>query len=84
MGETGFRLAGVTRSRSGWMASSRHGLPPLARIEQVKVWEFSHVLRLRAGDVELYFKALAASGAIEPPLVERLATLHPAVMPDVV
>ncbi len=63
---------------------SRHGLPPLARIEQVKVWEFSHVLRLRAGDVELYFKALAASGAVEPPLVERLATLHPAVMPDVV
>ena len=63
---------------------SRHGLPPLARIEQVKVWEFSHVLRLRAGDVELYFKALATSGAVEPPLVERLATLHPAVMPDVV
>lgn len=63
---------------------SRHGLPPLARIEQVKVWEFSHVLRLWAGDIELYFKALAASGAVEPPLVERLATLHPAVMPDVV
>ena len=63
---------------------SCHGLPPLARIEQVKVWEFSHVLRLGAGDVELYFKALAASGAVEPPLVERLATLHPAVMPDVV
>jgi hypothetical protein len=63
---------------------SRHGLPALARIEQVKVWEFSHVLRLRAGDVELCFKALAASGGVEPPLVERLATLHPAVMPDVV
>jgi hypothetical protein len=63
---------------------SRHGLPPLARIEQVKVWEFSHVLRLWAGDVELYFKALAASGAVEPPLVERLAALHPAIMSDVV
>jgi hypothetical protein len=32
---------------------SRHGLPPLVRIEQVKVWEFSHVLRLRAGGFEL-------------------------------
>ena len=63
---------------------SRHRLPPLARIAQVKVWEFSHVLRLWAGDVELYFKALAASGAVEPPLVERLAALHPTVMPDVV
>ena len=42
------------------------------------------MLRLRAGDVELYFKALAASGAVEPPLVEWLATLHPAVMPEVV
>jgi len=63
---------------------SRHGLPPLARIEQMKVWEFSHVLRLEAGDVELYFKALAASGGVEPRLVERLATLHPTVMPDVV
>jgi hypothetical protein len=79
--------------RPGWRAQvalwvngqlSRHGLPPLTRIEQVKVWEFSHVLRLWAGDVELYFKALAVSGAVEPPLVERLATLHPAFMPDVV
>jgi hypothetical protein len=42
------------------------------------------VLRLRAGDVELYFKALATSGGVEPLLVERLAELHPAVMPDVV
>jgi phosphotransferase family enzyme len=62
---------------------SRKGLPPLARIEQVRVWEFSNVLRLWAGDVKLYFKAVAASVAGEPPLVERLATLHPAVVPDV-
>jgi len=62
----------------------RRGLGPVTEAEQVRVWEFSHVLRLRAGDVTLYFKALPASGAKEPRLTSRLVAMHPDVVPELI
>ena len=63
---------------------SRRGLGRVSATEQVRVWEFSHVLRLRAAEGEFYFKALPHAGAAEPRLTRWLAELYPSLMPAVV
>lgn len=64
---------------------SRGGLGSVREIEQVRVWEFSHVLRLRTADGGVfYLKALPHSGAKEPDLTRRLAELHPRSMPALI
>ena len=63
---------------------ARRGRGTVGRIEQVRVWEFCHVLRLQAGQAELYLKALAAAGAVELAVTRRLAELYPTVMPAIV
>lgn len=62
---------------------SCRGLGGVSEIEQVRVWEFSHVLRLRTTDAEFYLKALPHAGAAEPRLTRRLAELYPSWMPTV-
>ena len=67
----------------GWPALTPRPAPA-GRIEQGTGVGVLSVLRLRAGRRRAYFKALADERRVEPPLVEWLAALHPAVMPDVV
>jgi hypothetical protein len=63
---------------------ARCGLPAVRAIEQVRVWEFSHVLRIDAGTARFYFKARPPGGGAEALLTRRLAERHPASMPDVI
>ena len=60
------------------------GLGRIADVEQLKVWEYSHVLRLRGTRGVFYLKALCESAAREPGLTARLARAHPGWVPDVV
>lgn len=62
----------------------RAGLAPVAAIEQLKVWEYSNVLRLTTRDGTYYLKALCESAAREARLIERLARAHRAWMPEVI
>jgi len=62
---------------------ARHGLPGVDEVEQVRVWEFSHVLRLRTANGDVYLKARPHSGASEAPLTQYLARHFPATMPAV-
>lgn len=69
-----------------WVARelARRGLPPVRAIEQLRLWEFSHVLRLHTDGGPLYFKARPPWGAVEPRLTLRLARRHPRHIPDLV
>ncbi len=84
--------AGCDWVRPGWRAEAigwaegelaRLRLPSIDRIEQVRVWEFSHVLRLHTAAGEVYLKARPTSGMSEPPLTQYLATQFRAWMPTV-
>jgi Phosphotransferase enzyme family len=48
----------------------------------VRVWEWSHVLRLRTPHAVVYMKACATSGAAEPRLTDYLARFSPRRMPS--
>ncbi|HXJ82638.1 MAG TPA: hypothetical protein VMS64_28615 [Candidatus Methylomirabilis sp.] len=61
----------------------RLGLPRIDEVEQVRVWEFSHVLRLRTAAGDLYLKARPRSGTNELLLTRYLARRFPAWMPVV-
>ena len=62
---------------------TQRGFPGVDQIEQVRVWEFSHVLRLTTAAGEIYLKARPHSGTSEPPLTRYLHQRFPAWMPDV-
>jgi hypothetical protein len=70
----------------GWVDGelSRRGLGPVREVEQVRLWEFSQVLRLRTAEAELYVKALPLPGDTELGLTEYLARLFPTCMPVVI
>ncbi len=63
---------------------ARHGLPGVDEVEQVRVCEFSQVLRLHTADGDIYLKARPHSGASEPRLTQYLARHFPATMPTVI
>ena len=85
-GTPGWDEPGWRDEALAWVADqlSRRGLSPVREVEQVRLWEFSHVLRLVTGDGTLYLKARPASGAAEAPLTQRLAERHPAWTPDLI
>ena len=78
-------LPGWRDEAIGWAERelTRLGLPKVDEIEQVRVWEFSHVLRLRTAAGEIYLKARPYSGASEPRVTGYLARYFPACMPMV-
>lgn len=64
-------------SRPGWLAealawAAAH-VGPVSDVEQVRVSEFSTVVRIVAGGRVRYFKAVAPSAACEPPVTAALA-----------
>lgn len=63
---------------------SRRGCATVRAVEQIRVWEWSQVLRLDTGEAQFHFKARPPSGALEGPLTRRLAERHPASMPEVI
>ncbi len=69
-----------------WVAGelALRGLPPVRGVEQLRVWEYSNVLRLTTDAGHLYFKARPPFGRAEPLLTRRLAERHPQRMPRVV
>jgi hypothetical protein len=79
--EPGWR-DGVVRWVNDQLA--RSGTGPVTQIEQVRVWEFSQVLRLQTAGATFYFKARSRPGAAEAPLTRRLAARHPRWLPEVV
>lgn len=88
-----FTARGRDWVRPGWRAEAlswvdgelaSRGLGPATHVEQVKVWEYSHVLRLRAAGDDFYLKALCESSAREVGLTARLAHEHPGWVSDVV
>jgi len=87
------RRAAPDWTTPGWRAAalawvggelSRRNSPPVLAVEQIRVWEFSHVLRLETPGSALYLKARPADGAAEAPLTARLARRHSVWAPDVI
>lgn len=62
----------------------RRRAAPVLEIEQLRVWEFSSVLRLRTDEGDLYLKAVPRSFVTEVRLTGRLAETHPRFTPSVV
>lgn len=64
-------------SRPGWHAAALAWIAaaagPVGDVEQLRVSEFSTVLRVDAGGRVLYFKSVAEAAAIEPPATAALA-----------
>ena len=93
-GRTGrFIARGRDWVRPGWRGEAlawvesqlvRRRLAPVRDVEQLKVWEYSHVLRLRAAGGDFYLKALCESSAREVGLTAQLAREHPRWVADVV
>src|SRR5262245_19226954 len=84
---------GTDWARPGWRdtvlawvnrALARRGESPVTRIEQVRVWEFSQVLRLRNAESVFYFKARPPAGVAEVLVTRRLAARHPRWLPEIV
>lgn len=79
-------------TRPGWRdevitwvdrALTRRGLGRVATAEQIRVWEFSHVLRLTTEDgVVCFLKALPEGAAREPRVTRGLAERHPEWLPE--
>ena len=71
---------------SAWIgrAMQTAGLGQPRRIEQIRAWEFSGVLRIEADQGTYYCKLLPPAYAAEPALVQQLAQWQPARVPDVV
>ncbi|HET9596389.1 MAG TPA: phosphotransferase [Anaeromyxobacteraceae bacterium] len=72
-------------SRPGWLAEALAWVATKAGqiidVEQVRVSEFSTVVRIVAGDRLCYFKAVAPAAAREPPVTAALARRTPHVPP---
>jgi hypothetical protein len=85
LGECDWLLPGWRRHVVAWVDRelARRDEGPVVQIDQVRVWEFSQVLRMRTAKAELYFKARPRSGRAEPPLTRRLAEDHPESLPAV-
>lgn len=64
-------------SRPGWHATALAWIAaaagPVGGVEQVRVSEFSTVLRVEAAGRALYFKSVAEAAALEPPVTAALA-----------
>jgi aminoglycoside phosphotransferase len=64
-------------SRPGWHAAALAWIAaaagPVGEVEQVRVSEFSTVLRVNAGGRACYFKSVAVAAAREPPITAALA-----------
>src|SRR6185369_15028637 len=73
-------------SRSGWHAAALAWIGgtagPVGDVEQVRVSEFSTVLRAVAGGRARYFKSVAEAAALEPLVTAALAN-HSAHLPPV-
>ena len=72
-------------SRPGWHAAALAWIAaaagPVGEVEQVRVSEFSTVLRVNAGGRACYFKSVAAEAAREPPVTAALAGRSPHLPP---
>jgi hypothetical protein len=91
-------LAGQCRARApwdrpGWLsravawsqsALSRHGLGTIEQVTQVRVWEFSTVLQLRAGAHRFFFKAVPAGREREMRVTRRIAERWPHLVARVI
>jgi len=68
---------GTAWSRPGWLAEATAWVSahagPVSDVEQVRVSEFSTVVRMVAADRVRYFKAVAPAAALEPPATAALA-----------
>ena len=60
------------------------GLGPIDSIAQLRVWEFSSVLRVVAADSEYYFKALPSNGGREFAATQYLASRFPDALPRLI
>ncbi|WP_143177575.1 hypothetical protein [Cystobacter ferrugineus] len=71
---------------TAWIARELQvaGWGSVQEIEQLRTWEFSCVLRIRAARGECFFKALPHAHAAEPRLVRRLQQTHPLLIPEVI
>lgn len=72
---------------TGWAEGELRRQRAAARIleiGQLRVWEFSCVLRLRTDDGDFFLKALPRAAATETCLTRRLAETHPGSTPVVV
>jgi len=73
-------------SCTAWISASMQaaGFGRPHRVEQIRAWEFSCVLRIEADQGTLYCKLLPPAYAAEPALVQQLAQWRPACVPPVV
>jgi hypothetical protein len=78
-------LPGWRRRVVAWVDRelARHEEGPVVQIEQVRIWEFSQVLRMRTDTADFYFKARPSSGRAEVRLTRQLAEAYPESMPAV-
>jgi len=65
-------------------ALSDAGRGKVQSFEQVRTWEFSVVIRFRAGGRDYFFKALPEGAADEGARIERLAAEFPDALPAVI
>jgi len=68
--DTGWSRPGWHAAALAWIAAA---VGPVDDVEQVRVSEFSTVLRVDAGGRVLYFKSVAEAAALEPPVTAALA-----------
>ena len=87
------RPDGADWTRAGWRDDVitwvngelvRLGASPVTEIEQVRVWEFSQVLRLGTAHGTFYLKARPRAGAAEASLTRALSLRHPRSLPQIV
>jgi hypothetical protein len=79
-GERGeWELTGWRDRATAWALAElcRQRATRIVEIEQLRVWEYSCVLRLGTDDGDLYLKALPRAAATETRLTRRLAETHP-------
>jgi hypothetical protein len=65
-------------------ALAPRGAGPVETVEQVRSWEFSLVIRFRAGGRDYFFKATPQGHADEGARVAHLAAHHRGLLPDVI
>ncbi|MBI3826718.1 MAG: hypothetical protein HY294_12030 [Candidatus Rokubacteria bacterium] len=81
-----WQRSGWRRRAVAWVEATLagHGLGPVGTVEQVRAWETSCVLRLQAGPVAYYLKAVPPRLERELRLTATLAHEHPRSIPRVV
>ncbi len=84
-GGQGWVQRGAFAEAAAWISRALReaGFGAVRKLEQVRVWEFSSVLRVHAERGTCYFKALPAAYASEPIAVEHLHRHDPARVPCV-